>query len=91
MTGRRFEGLRLVAFGLFAVALAAEVCGQVQDWPSENPPRPLSMREAKFPPYDISALANGMQLVTVSHHEQPAVSVRLLVRAGAVHNPAGKP
>ncbi len=90
MTGR-LKGLRLLAFGLFAFALAAEVCGQVQDWPSENPPRPLSMREAKFPPYDISTLANGMQLVTVSHHEQPAVSVRLLVRAGAVHNPAGKP
>ena len=90
MTGR-LKGLRLLAFGLFAFALATEVCGQVQDWPSENPPRPLSMREAKFPPYDISTLANGMQLVTVSHHEQPAVSVRLLVRAGAVHNPAGKP
>lgn len=91
MNGYRLRGFRLVAFGLFAFALAAEVCGQVQDWPSENPPRPLSTREAKFPPYDISTLANGMQLVTVSHHEQPAVSVRLLVRAGAVHNPAGKP
>jgi zinc protease len=89
--GRRLNELRHAAFGLFAFALAGEVCGQVQDWPSENPPRPLSMREAKFPPYEISTLTNGLQLVTVSHHEQPAVSVRLLVRAGAVHNPAGKP
>ncbi len=31
-----------------------------------------------------------MQVVTVLHHEQPAVSVRLLVRAGAAQDPKGK-
>ena len=85
------KALRLTALALLVCALGAgELCAQAE-WPSENPPRPLSMREAKFPPYDVSTLANGLQVVTVSHHEQPAVSVRLLVRAGAVHSPAGKP
>ena len=84
--------VRLGAAGLLVLALCAvTVRGQAVNWPSENPPRPLSQREAKFPPYQVKTLPNGMQVVTVSHHEQPAVSVRLLVRAGAVHNPAGKP
>lgn len=84
--------VRLGALAFVVVALgAAAVRGQAVNWPSENPPRPLSQREAKFPPYQVKTLANGMQVVTVSHHEQPSVSVRLLVRAGAVHNPAGKP
>ncbi len=85
---------RAVTAGALAAALAlgvVQVLAQAKDWPSENPPRPLSMREAKFPPYEVATLGNGMQVVTVLHHEQPAVSVRLLVRAGAVHSPAGKP
>ena len=85
---------RLVTAVALAAALApggVRVRAQAKDWPSENPPRPLSMREAKFPPYEVATLGNGMQVVTVLHHEQPAVSVRLLVRAGAVQSPAGKP
>ena len=86
------SSVRLGALALVAIAIGAvAVRGQAVNWPSENPPRPLSQREAKFPPYQVKTLANGLQVVTVSHHEQPSVSVRLLVRAGAVHNPAGKP
>jgi zinc protease len=44
----------------------------------------------KFPPYEVRTLGNGMQVVTVLHHEQPAVSIRLLVRAGAAQDPRGK-
>lgn len=97
MTLRRMPavaGLQRLAVPALAVLLGlggVRVLGQAKEWPSENPPRPLSMREAKFPPYDVATLGNGMQVVTVLHHEQPAVSVRLLVRAGAVHSPAGKP
>ncbi len=82
---------RLVGGLLLAAACAASPSGQTAGWPSENPPRPLAQREAKFPPYQVRTLANGMRVVTVSHHEQPVVSVRLLVGAGAVHNPAGRP
>ena len=60
------------------------------EWPSERPPRPLPAREVKFPPYEVRTLANGMQVVIVLHHEQPAVTLRLLVRAGGAQDPKGK-
>ncbi len=66
-------------------ALAA---AQAKDWPSEKPPQPLAARDVKFPPYEIRTLPNGMQVVVVEHHEQPIVTLRLLVRAGAASDPA---
>jgi zinc protease len=63
---------------------------QMPNWPTENPPRPLPSRPVSFPPYEIRTLANGMQVVVVMHHEQPEVSMRLLVRAGSAYDPPGK-
>lgn len=77
-------------------ALCASVVGaqnqppSTANWPSERPPRPLQAREVKFPPYQIRTLANGLRVVTVSQHEQPAITMRLLVAAGAVQDPTGK-
>lgn len=59
-------------------------------WPAEAPPRPLPARPVKFPPYELRTLDNGLQVVIVSHHEQPAVSLRLIVRAGAAQDPRDK-
>jgi zinc protease len=59
-------------------------------WPQEAPPRPLPAREFSFPPYEVRALPNGMRVVTVLHHEQPAVTMRLLVGAGAAQDPEKK-
>ena len=65
--------------------------GQTQaDWPLESPPAPLPAVEVSFPPYEVRTLDNGMQVVVVLHHEQPVVSVRLLVGAGSVHEPPAK-
>ncbi|HEX2443872.1 MAG TPA: hypothetical protein VHJ77_07995, partial [Vicinamibacterales bacterium] len=75
-----------VLIALLSIAPAA-----AQTWPTERPPRPLPSREVKFPPYSIRTLANGLQVVAVSHHEQPAVSLRLLIRAGAAQDPPDKP
>ena len=47
---------------------------RLRNWPSERPPRPLPAREVKFPPYEVRTLANGMQVIAVLHHEQPAVT-----------------
>ena len=83
-------GLRasvLILAFTFATPAAAQ---NFPNWPSERPPRPLQAREVKFPPYEIRTLPNGMQVVAVLHHEQPAVSMRLLVRVGSVHDPEGK-
>jgi zinc protease len=81
---------------LVTCALAAVVFGgpaasaQVRDYPSEKPPAPLASRPAPFPPYEIRTLPNGLQVVVVRHDEQPVISLQVLVRAGAVFDPAGK-
>ena len=83
--------LRIVASLAAVVAVSGPAGAQVADWPSERPPRPLPARDVRFPPYAIRTLANGLQVIAVSHHEQPAITVRLLVRAGGAQDPADKP
>ena len=87
----RAHALTLVA-GLSALGLAgaSAVGAQNLSWPIEGPPAPLAAREVPFPAYEIRTLGNGMQVMTVLHHEQPAVTMHLLVRAGAAHDPADK-
>jgi zinc protease len=85
----RCWALGLGPWALCLILSASTASAQVA-WPSERPPRPLQAREIKFPPYEVRTLSNGMQVVTVLQHEQPAVSMRLLVRAGAAQDPDGK-
>ncbi|MFB3853116.1 MAG: M16 family metallopeptidase [Vicinamibacterales bacterium] len=68
----------------------AVVSGQARDWPSQSPPRPLPARDVSFPPYELRTLSNGLEVMVVMHHEQPAVSLRLLVRAGSRLDPPGR-
>lgn len=75
--------------GLAAFA-ASPVRAQTRNWPSESPPRPLAARDVKFPPYEIKTLVNGLQVMAVEHHEQPEVSMRMLVRAGSAQEPPGR-
>jgi zinc protease len=70
--------------------LRAERAQNRVEWPRDNPPRPLPARPVTFPPYEIRKLANGMQVVLVSQNEQPVVSVRMIIRAGAAQDPGGK-
>ncbi|MCU1384341.1 MAG: Peptidase inactive domain protein [Acidobacteria bacterium] len=63
---------------------------QSANWPTERPPQPGPARDIKFPPYEIQTLPNGLQVVVVMHHEQPAVTMRLLVRAGTSSDPREK-
>jgi zinc protease len=78
-------------FLLVALSTAGLASAQTVDWPSERPPGSLPAREASFPVYQIRTLPNGLQVVAVSHHEQPAVSLRLIVRAGGSQDPATRP
>lgn len=82
-------GVGIWALGVVLLS-ALTLRGQEVDWPSESPPRPLAAREVKFPPYEIRTLPNGMQVIAVLHHEQPAITMRMLVRAGASRDPTGK-
>jgi zinc protease len=81
----KFAVVGALVLGLHGVSEA-----QTRNWPSEAPPRPLQARDTKFPPYDIQTLPNGLQVVVVLHHEQPAVTMRLLVRAGSAADPKDK-
>ena len=79
-----------LGFGIWALGFTAQAAAQARDWPPEQPPRPLAAHEVTFPPYEIRTLGNGMRVVAVLHHEQPAVSIRLLVGVGSAQDPKGK-
>ena len=72
------------------VLWASKASAQTFSWPRQAPPAPLEARPVKFPPYEVRTLDNGMQVLAVLHHEQPVVSVRLLLRFGAAQDPVGK-
>ncbi len=84
-------GLWPLAFGIFAALLGVSSGSAQPSWPGERPPRPLAARDVKFPPYEVHTLENGLQVIAVLHHEQPAVSLRLIVRAGGALDPVDKP
>jgi zinc protease len=73
---------------LIAASIAAPppVSAQVRNWPSESAPRPLGARPVKFPPYQVRTMANGLQVVVVEQHEQPAISVRMVIGAGSAED-----
>src|SRR6185295_13220062 len=81
------RGLSVFVIALFFSGLAD---AQTRPWPLERPPAPLAARDIKFPPYEIQTLPNGLQVVAVLHHEQPAVTMLLLVRAGTSSDPKDK-
>ena len=82
------RGLLFPVLSIFLCVAQAEA--QSAAWPTERPPQPLPARDIKFPPYQIQTLPNGLQVVVVMHHEQPAVSMRLLIRAGTASDPREK-
>jgi zinc protease len=86
--GRARAAMVLAGFALLACPITA--AAQVKDWPGENPPQPLPARDVTFPPYEIRTLPNGLRVVVVMHHEQPVVTLRLLLQAGSVCDLPGK-
>jgi zinc protease len=88
-TRTRFPAV--LAAAVLALGAAAPADAQAPSWPSSSPPRPLPSREAKFPPYQLRTLPNGLPVVIVVHDEQPAVSLKVIVRAGPAQDPADKP
>jgi zinc protease len=84
------RGLLAIAIALASLLAVTSAPARAQNWPSSSPPGPLPARDVKFPPYQFKTLANGLQVIAVSHHEQPAVSLRLIIRAGGAQDPASK-
>jgi zinc protease len=96
MSRRAFHAVQsalVVAIVVLVAVVAVSARQQRTDalrWPSERPPRPLPAKPVTFSPYEIRTLPNGLQVVVVSQDEQPVVSARMLVRAGAAQDPKGK-
>lgn len=82
--------LALAAAGVAQAPVPQPSAPGAPAWPREFPPRPLQPRPVTFPTFDVKTLPNGLTVVLVSQNEQPAVSVRMIVRAGAAHDPKGK-
>jgi len=72
------------------LAMSGSLYAQAANWPVERPPQPLQARDVKFPPYEIRTLQNGLQVVVVQHHEQPILTLRMLIRSGAASDPSQK-
>ena len=81
----------LAALAVLILAASQPASAQPVQWPRESPPPPLLAPDVEFPDYELRRLDNGMQVVYVGAHEQPAVNVRLLVRAGTSSDPTAKP
>jgi zinc protease len=75
----------LVALILFA-GLAAITHAQ-QSVPPEPPPLP----KVEFPKYETKVLPNGLTVYAIRHSEQPVISIRLTIGAGAASDPAKLP
>ena len=57
------QRVRLAVVFVVAATAAGPAFAQVQNWPTENPPRPMAARDIKFPPYQLQTLPNGLQVV----------------------------
>jgi zinc protease len=83
--------IRALTGALLIVSAAVSAAGQTVRWPDESPPPPLLAPDVEFPDYELRRLDNGLQVVYVGAHEQPAVNLRMLVRAGASSDPVARP
>ncbi len=81
----------MASFVALGPSLSTQLAAQSRSWPSERPPRALAAHQIKFPPYATRTLSNGLQVIAVSHHEEPVVSLRLIIRAGAAEDPDNRP
>jgi zinc protease len=84
--------LTMAAPSVALSAMAGEQAPQMgrPAWPQERPPAPLQAKSVKFPDFKLKTLANGLQVLHVAQNEQPSVSYRLLIRAGAAQDKADK-
>lgn len=88
--GAPVAGVQLVLALVLALSagLLLPTLGAAQAVPR---PEPGPAPDLSFPHFIAQTLDNGLTVVIVEHHEQPAVSVRLMVPAGRLYEPADSP
>jgi zinc protease len=80
--------MRSVKWTLALVLLATTAIGFAQ---KPEPPDPAPLGNVDFPAYQTRKLPNGLTVYAIEHREQPVVSIRLLIAAGAAADPADLP
>jgi len=80
------EALRQAALTL-ATMLVVALPLPARDYPPDvPPPKPITI-----PAPAIRTLSNGLQIVVVERHSLPLITLKLVVKAGAEHDPAKLP
>src|SRR5437867_2360488 len=74
-------------FVLFCLLLAS--CSTTTDRQHQPEIRPLE--KVEFPAYERHVLPNGLAVYALEYHEQPVVSLRLMIAAGASDDPKDLP
>lgn len=82
---RSFARGHFAASALLFAALAPEAHAQYP----RTPPPAASLKPAQFPPFQETALPNGLRLVVVERRDQPLVSISLSFPAGSRYEPSG--
>jgi zinc protease len=72
-----------------AAAAAAQPAAPAK--PKATPPPAAPAADVRFPAFAEKTLANGLRVVVIEQHEQPLVSLRMVLKAGKSFEPAGKP
>lgn len=74
-----------------AALLSAPSAGAQDESPEREPaPRPGPLRPFVLPEIREARLANGVRVVVVERHALPIVHAQVIVKSGAVYEPAGK-
>ena len=83
--------MRFAAAPLLTVLLTASHAA-AQDKPTmkQTPPPPRPAQEIHFPAFEEKTLGNGLRVVVIEQHENPSLSLQLLVPGGKVYGPAAK-
>ena len=71
------------------VLLALAASPALAQFPS-NPPAPMPLQPAQFPPFAETVLANGMRVLVVANARQPVLSLTLAVPGGSFYDAGGK-
>ena len=58
---------------------------------TDQPPQPKPLAHVDFPAYEKRVLSNGLTVYALEFHEQPIVSMRLMITAGAERDPGNLP
>ncbi|HYO13682.1 MAG TPA: pitrilysin family protein [Thermoanaerobaculia bacterium] len=86
----RTTHIQSTLFGLALLLTAASAAPAQTPAKKAAPPAPKPIEDVKFPAFQQKALPNGLRVVVIEHHEQPAVTLRLVLDAGKSFEPAGK-